>query len=87
MKIPAMPPNEPDRLQALRSLKILDTAPEERFDRITRIAQRAFRVPIALVSLIDSERQWFKSRQGLCACETTPVKVIFCTKILLTSST
>ena len=41
MRIPAMPPNEPDRLQALRSLKILDTAPEERFDCITRIAQRS----------------------------------------------
>lgn len=82
MKIPAMPPNESDRLQALRSLKILDTAPEERFNRITRIAQRAFRVPIALVSLIDSERQWFKSRQGLCACETHR-DISFCGHVIL----
>lgn len=57
MKIPTIPANEAERLAALKPLKILDTQPEERFDRITRIAQQAFRVPIALVSLIDAERQ------------------------------
>src|SRR5206468_7148574 len=49
---------------------VLDTPAEERFDRFTRIAAAAFGVPIALVSLIDAERQWFKSRVGLDLCET-----------------
>jgi len=82
MKIPALPINEAERLAALRSLNILDTQPEERFDRITRIAQRAFRVPMALVSLIDAERQWFKSHQGLCACETSR-DISFCGHAIL----
>ncbi|HSM82027.1 MAG TPA: GAF domain-containing protein [Nodosilinea sp.] len=82
MKIPAIPINEAERLAALKSLKILDTEPEERFDLITRIAQQAFRVPIALVSLIDAERQWFKSRQGLCACETSR-DISFCGHAIL----
>lgn len=57
-------------MQALREQALLDTQPEERFDRITRLAQQMFGVQIALVSLVDAERQWFKSRQGLDACET-----------------
>lgn len=71
MKSPETPKNESFRLQTLRSLKILDTPQEERFDRITRIAQRIYDVPIALVSLIDENRQWFKSCVGLNATETT----------------
>lgn len=82
MKVPAIPINEAERLSALQSLKILDTKPEERFDRLTRIAQQAFQVPIALVSLIDAERQWFKSRQGLCACETSR-DISFCGHAIL----
>lgn len=82
MTSPALPLNEVERLAALRSLQLLDTEPEERFDRITRIAQRAFRVPIALVSLVDAQRQWFKSRQGLCACETSR-DVSFCGHAIL----
>jgi GAF domain-containing protein len=66
----ASPPDEAARLRALRELGILDSAPEERFDRITRLAQRVFDVPIALVSLVDTERHWFKSRQGLDIEET-----------------
>lgn len=62
--------NEQQRLDALYRLGVLDTPSEERFDRITRLAQRFFNVPIALVSLVDRDRQWFKSRQGLDACET-----------------
>ncbi|OYQ65272.1 GGDEF domain-containing protein [Pseudanabaena sp. SR411] len=65
MKAPDYPDNEDDRVATLRSLDILDTEPEERFDRLTRIARRLFRVPIALVSFIDINRQWFKSSQGL----------------------
>jgi PAS domain S-box-containing protein len=57
--------NEADRLAALRKLAILDTPAEERFDRITRLAARLFEAPIALVSLVDEHRQWFKSRVGL----------------------
>jgi len=68
---------ETQRLKSLHSLKILDTQPEERFDRITRLAQLVFDVPIALVSLVDRERQWFKSKQGLDATET-PREISFC---------
>lgn len=60
-----LPPEEAHRLQVLLDLNILDTAPEERFDRITRMAARLFGVPVALVSLIDADRLWFKSRVGL----------------------
>src|SRR5262249_43596547 len=62
--------DEAARLRALRELGILDSGPEERFDRITRLAQRVFDVPIALVSLVDADRQWFKARQGLDLNET-----------------
>ncbi|TQV70875.1 sensor domain-containing diguanylate cyclase [Aliikangiella marina] len=70
MESPLLPENEKQRLAALRTLQILDTDPEERFDRITRMAKRLFGVSICLVSLVDKERQWFKSKQGLDACET-----------------
>ncbi len=65
------------RLGALRASGLLDTPAEERFDRVTRMAQRLFNVPIALVSLVDEDRQWFKSRQGLDATET-PRAFSFC---------
>jgi diguanylate cyclase (GGDEF)-like protein len=74
---PPIPIDETCRLQSLHSLRILDTEPEERFDRITRLAKRVFGVPIALVSLVDGHRQWFKSRQGLDASET-PREISFC---------
>ena len=77
MKKAEIPANELARISALCGLEILDTPSEERFDRITRIAQRHFNVPIALVSLVDRGRQWFKSRQGLDAAET-PRDVSFC---------
>ena len=62
--------DESIRLDTLIGLGILDTEPEERFDRITRLAAEIFGVPIALVSLVDADRQWFKSRVGLEATET-----------------
>ncbi|HVM12575.1 MAG TPA: sensor domain-containing diguanylate cyclase [Actinomycetota bacterium] len=74
---PPIPSDEQDRLATLHALQILDTEPEERFDRVTRLAQRLFDVPIALVSLIDAERQWFKSKIGLEASETSR-EVSFC---------
>ena len=70
MKTPDIPANEKERLKTLRSIDILDTDPEERFDRLTRMAKRVFGVSIALVSLVDENRQWFKSRVGLDACQT-----------------
>lgn len=71
MQVPAKPQDEATRLDSLRALNILDTSPEERFDRLTRLAKRLFGVPIALVSLVDEDRQWFKSCQGLNASETS----------------
>lgn len=79
---PAIPSNESQRLQTLRDLRLLDTPPEERFDRVTRLAKQVFGTPIALVSLIDADRQWFKSRQGLDAAET-PRDVSFCGHAIL----
>lgn len=70
MKRPGKPVDEEMRIEALRSLDILDTPAEERFDRLTRLARRLFDVPIALVSLIDHNRQWFKSAAGLDVRET-----------------
>lgn len=82
MKAPNMPRNEELRMEALRFLGILDTPVEERFDRITRLACRLFDVPIALVSVVDAERQWFKSCQGLSARETSR-EISFCGHAIL----
>ncbi len=77
-----IPANEQDRLTALLKLKILDTAPDEAFDKITSLAQTIFQVPIVLVSLIDEQRQWFKSKQGLDVSETDR-KLAFCAHAIL----
>jgi PAS domain S-box-containing protein len=77
MQAPAPHPREPERLAALRALHILDSGPEPRFDALTRTACRIFGVPTALISLVDADRQWFKSRQGLEASET-PRDISFC---------
>jgi hypothetical protein len=77
-----VPPDEPRRLAALRRLHVLDTPPEERFDRLTRLAQRLFEVPIAFVSLVDADRQWFKSRQGIAAPQTSR-EMAFCAHAIL----
>ena len=82
MKKPCLPQDEESRLKALRSLNILDTPPEERFDRYTRMAKRMFGVPIALVSLVDENRQWFKSCFGLPVRET-PRDISFCGHAIL----
>lgn len=67
----ALPDDEAERLAALRALDLLDTPAEERFDRLTRMAAALFRVPVALVSLVDADRQWFKSCIGTDVCETS----------------
>jgi GAF domain-containing protein len=70
MQAPSLPDNETERLAALHALLILDTPPEQRFDKIVEFAASEFEVPIALISLIDRERQWFKANVGLPVCET-----------------
>lgn len=82
MREPALPIDETARLMSLHSLRVLDTPSEERYDRLTRMAKRLFNVQIALVSLVDSERQWFKSKQGLEACETSRA-ISFCGHAIL----
>jgi hypothetical protein len=79
---PPVPDEEARRLQALHQLAILDTPPEERFDRITRLAARFFGVPIALISLVDKDRQWFKSRSGSLVQQTSR-EVSFCGHAIL----
>jgi len=68
---PPVPGDEERRLKALRDLRVLDTTPEARFDRLTRLAALAFDVPMALVSLVDRDRQWFKSAHGVDPRETS----------------
>ena len=77
-----LPEFEDERIAALKELEILDTPPDEKFDRITKIAQILFDVPIALVSLVDVNRQWFKSCVGLSVRET-PRSMSFCSHAIL----
>ena len=79
---PAIPSDESRRLKTLRDLRLLDTPPEERFDRVTRLARQVFSTSTALVSLVDADRQWFKSRQGLDA-EETHRDISFCGHAIL----
>ncbi|MDH3352368.1 MAG: sensor domain-containing diguanylate cyclase, partial [Gammaproteobacteria bacterium] len=79
---PPLPLDETARLLSLHSLRILDTPAEDRFDRITRMAKRFFDVEICLISLVDAQRQWFKSKQGLDACETDR-EISFCGHAIL----
>src|SRR5215213_8833050 len=72
-----IPPNEAERLAALRSYDILDTPPEAGFDRVARLAAVVLDVPIALISLLDEGRQWFKARVGFDPPET-PRDQAFC---------
>ena len=80
----ALPSNESDRLQALLNCNVLDTPPEPAFDDLTTLAARLCTAPIALVSLVDENRQWFKSRVGLDAVET-PRDYAFCAHTILQS--
>lgn len=86
MEAPPIPADEQARLSQLRSLAILDTPPEERFDRVTRMARRLFDVPIVLVSLVDENRQWFKSCVGLDVTETDR-RISFCGHAILNKKT
>jgi diguanylate cyclase (GGDEF)-like protein/PAS domain S-box-containing protein len=80
-----LPLDEEARLDALRRLGVLDTPDEERFDRLVRLAAAALDMPIALVSLVDERRQWFKARVGL-AVRETPREMAFCGHAILQPS-
>lgn len=82
MQKPKLPDDEVNRLTCLQSLKLLDSEFEERFDRVTRLAKKLFQVDIALVSLVDEHRQWFKSSQGVEVRET-PRDISFCGHAIL----
>ena len=82
MTFPPTPGNEVARLARLRDYGVLDTPAEAAFDRITRLASTMLGVPIALVSLVDADRQWFKSRVGLETTET-PRRDAFCAHAIL----
>lgn len=81
---PPLSPDEPMRLQSLRATNQLDSPLEDRFERITRLAQRLLQAPIAAISLVDSDRQWFKSIQGLNVSETSRA-ISFCGHTILQS--
>jgi diguanylate cyclase (GGDEF)-like protein len=76
---------ERERLKALRRYNVLDTEPEEAFDRITRIVKTVLQVPMVLISFVDEDRQWFKSKQGL-EVKETPRDISFCQHTIQGSS-
>jgi GAF domain-containing protein len=79
---PEKPADEPARLQALHQLNILDTPLDPVLERITRLTKKMLDVPIVTISLIDSDRQWFKSEQGLDVCQTDR-DISFCAHAIL----
>nr|AML77083.1 putative LOV domain-containing protein [Interfilum paradoxum] len=79
-------PNEDFRVNVLRSYNILDTAPEARFDRLTSLAARIFKAKASLVTLVDSERVWFKSNVGFEGCDEVPRHTSFCPYVTLPTS-
>jgi diguanylate cyclase (GGDEF)-like protein len=86
MIVPPKPADEERRLAALHALNLLDTEPEERFDRITRLAQRVFGASTASFTLIDADRQWFKSEVGAAGKENSR-EISFCAHAILEPET
>lgn len=81
-----LPENEAERLRALHEMQILDTAAEKSFDDLTRLATYICKTPMAAITLIDSERQWFKSRVAIPAAETSR-DISFCAHAILQERT
>src|SRR5690606_25428885 len=81
---PSVPENETSRLEALRNLKILDTLPESEYDEITSLASYICKTPVSLISFVDEDRQWFKSRSNL-EIEGSPREYSFCAHAILDS--
>ncbi len=79
---PSLSPDEPKRLEALKQTRLVGSPLDERFERITRLAQRLLHTPIAAISLLAADRQWFKSIQGLCVTQTSRA-VSFCGHTIL----
>jgi len=79
----AWPSNERERMARLHALSVLDTAAEPLFDALTQAAMALAVVPIALISLIDTQRQWFKSNLGMGDVEQTPRDLAFCAHAIL----
>lgn len=86
MQAAPLPDNESQRLQTLRLYEVLDSEPEQAFDDITAASARIFGTPICLITLVDEDRQWFKSSYGLEA-EQTDRDVAFCAHAILTDDT
>lgn len=82
MQEPGLPENEAERIATLHNLNVLDTPRHDRFDRYTRISTRIFDMPIAVISLVDRYRQWFKSTVGFDA-EEAPRNISFCGHAIL----
>lgn len=85
MQAPEQPISEQERLDALQNTGLLDTAEEHRFDHLTQLAQLCIGTEIVLMSLVDTDRQWFKSKQGLDVCETSR-DISFCGHAILGDS-
>src|SRR5438094_855565 len=83
---PPIPSNEAERLKALQRYGVLDTPREEAFDSLTELAIKRFGVPIAVVSMVDHDRQWFKSCQGLDVTQTDR-RLAFCAHAILSDQT
>ncbi len=81
MEAAPLPDNEDERLAELLSYDVLDTEAEQLFDDLTTLASQICDTPIALISLIDPDRQWFKSRVGLDAEETSR-EIAFCSQAM-----
>lgn len=79
---PPLPKNEAERLRTLRLFRILDSGSESAFDELTRLAASICDTPISLITLVDENRQWFKSRMGLDTPET-PREMAFCAHAIL----